>query len=83
MTIPRTTTKARFYVATSEDHAFSSWDTLEEAVACINRFHESGDPNADQIRGVLQTGPTGRIWVDLPVICASRQSSTVSKPRDC
>lgn len=63
MRIPLATARPRFYVATTEKHAFSSWDTLEEALACITRFREH-DPLGDleKIQGVIQTGPTGRSW---------------------
>jgi len=58
--IPSTTVKPRFYVATSEKHAFSSWDALDEAIACIGRF--KGNPDRKQIRGVIETGSSGRTW---------------------
>ena len=38
MRIPKNTKKDRYCVATSLKAAFSSWNTLEEARACIQRF---------------------------------------------
>jgi hypothetical protein len=38
MRIPLSTKKGRFYVATSMTDAFSSWDTLENALASYGRL---------------------------------------------
>jgi len=61
MRIPPTTVKPRYYVAVSERHAFSSWDTLDEALACIERFPEGTD--REQIRGIVRVDSEGRRWV--------------------
>lgn len=64
MRIPLTTTKPRYYVATSETHAFSSWDTQEDAALCIHRFRRTDSPDKDRIRGIIETGPEGRRWAN-------------------
>lgn len=62
MKIPLVTVRPRFYVATSETEAFSSWDSLADAKACIARFGV-GTPAREQVLGVIQTTIDGREWV--------------------
>lgn len=76
MKIPQTTKRPRFYVATSLDHAFSSWGTHEEARASYLRWAAlvsdtaaiAGPRDRDfaQIVGIVVTGPTGREM--LPIV---------------
>jgi hypothetical protein len=61
MRIPETTQNPRFYVASGHNEALSSWDTVEEARACIEQFkaHES-----DQfILGIVTTDSNGRGFI--------------------
>jgi hypothetical protein len=61
MKIPDTTQKPRFYVATSRAEALSSWDTVEEARACIKRL-QTHEP--DQfIMGIVTTDSNGRGFI--------------------
>jgi len=55
MRIPSVTTKPRFYVATSRKEAYSSWDTLEDARACVLRFEEHDPKGAARIIGIIET----------------------------
>ncbi len=41
MRIPKFTARPRFYVATSDTTAFSSWGTLQEALECCQRFKKT------------------------------------------
>jgi len=56
MKIPDRTKKPRFYVAYSMTHAFSSWDTLAQAHACVRRFKKLGSADADRLFLIIQTG---------------------------
>lgn len=64
MKIPHNTKKPRFYVAYSQNEAFSSWDTLEDAKACVDRFKD-GDSyvlkDAEKIIGIIETSQTIKI----------------------
>jgi len=64
MKIPPNTTKPRFYVAYSDKEAFSSWDTLEDAKACVDRF-KNGDSyalkDAAKIIGIIETSQSSKI----------------------
>lgn len=56
MKIPDRTKKPRFYVAYSMTHAFSSWDTLVQARACVERMKILGGKDAKKLFLVIQTG---------------------------
>lgn len=58
MKIPLSTVLPRFYVATSDTLAFSSWSSLVEAQKCIKRFQGTAD--AELIQGIVMTSPAGR-----------------------
>jgi hypothetical protein len=64
MKIPSNTKRPRFYVAYSYNEAFSSWDTLEDAKSCIDRFR-NGDSyalaDAAKIIGVIETSQSSKI----------------------
>lgn len=64
MKIPHNTKKPRFYVAYSHNEAFSSWDTLEDAKACVDRF-KNGDSYAlkdtAKIIGIIETSQSRKI----------------------
>lgn len=67
MKIPKTTQKPRFYVATSMDHAYSSWNTVEEAVATWGRLRDEAerDPkhykaDFEAVIGIVRVDQKGR-----------------------
>ena len=64
MKIPPNTKKPRFYVAHSDNEAFSSWNTLEDAKSCIDRFR-NGDSyalaDAAKIIGIIETSQSSKI----------------------
>ena len=68
MRIPKSSTRTRFYVATSDSHAFSSWPTLEAARACVLAF--KGCPHCESdartIVSIVETTPTGHIHHPIP-----------------
>ena len=60
MRIPVSTKASRFYVATSLEDAFSSWDSLEDARASYVRLEMYGQKgHADSVIGIVSTGSTG------------------------
>jgi hypothetical protein len=62
MRIPASTKRPRWYVATSLEHAFSSWGSLLEAQASIARFPKD-DPSCSEIQGIVENGPDGPRFV--------------------
>lgn len=69
MKIPYSTKKPRYYIAISNTKAFSSWDTYEEAIDCIDRFKKEAKIDSDilndlkLILGIIETGCLGKSWV--------------------
>ena len=59
MKIPIQTKHPRFYVATGPDEAFSSWNTIKEARACIERLKNNVPEDYKRIIGIYETIPTG------------------------
>ena len=62
MQIPNNTVKPKFYVAVSMTEALSSWNTLDEAKRCVDKFFEAAtqEPhyflkNAQSIIGIVET----------------------------
>lgn len=53
--IPNTTQKPRFYIAVNRKEAFSSWDTIEEARACLNRFKAEAPDDYKHVMGIIET----------------------------
>lgn len=61
MKIPDTTKNPKFYVASGHNNALSSWDTLDEARACVGRI-QTNEP--DQfIMGIVTTDSNGRGFI--------------------
>lgn len=63
MYIPKILITQKFYVAPRETNAFSSWKTLDEAIACIERFREHAPYEFAKIKGVVKVSKQGREWV--------------------
>jgi hypothetical protein len=64
MKIPPNTKKPRFYVAYLDSEAFSSWNTLEDAKSCIDRFRSGGSyalADAAKIIGIIETSQSSKI----------------------
>lgn len=59
MKIPRATQRPRFYVATSDTHAFSSWNQLDEADCSFMRLATVYPEDARKVIGIIETGPDG------------------------
>lgn len=57
MKIPLRTERPRFYVATGLYDAFSSWNTIEKARACLDRFKTEAPKDYARIMGIIETGP--------------------------
>ena len=72
MKIPLSTKKPRFYVASSMHEAYSSWDTLEEALESMSKILAMNampvnpekdllgrvwNPQVLTVIGIVQTGP--------------------------
>ena len=65
MQIPTALKTERFYVATSEEAAFSSWNTEAEAKTCIDHFRRYCPTDWKNIKGVLKVNEHGRSWCKL------------------
>ena len=52
----------KYYVVKSETQAFSGWDTLEEAHACIGRFVLYNPMGFIQCKGIVVVDDFGRRW---------------------
>jgi len=63
MYIPKKLITQRFYVAHRETKAFSSWKSLDEALACIERFKEHAPYEFTKIKGIVKVSEHGREWV--------------------
>jgi len=77
MKIPSNTNKPRFYVAYSDDEAFSSWDTLEDAKACVDRFKDCDCyvlKDAVKIIGIIETSQSSKILHKIPTIRLSKMN---------
>jgi len=64
--IPVFTRRERFYVATSEKHAFSSWDTLAEAMASWERLKIYDPKNAKFVVGIQRVVGYSTTWPTKP-----------------
>lgn len=62
MKIPRESETKRFYVVTSDKHAFASWTTLEEAEACIRRFAIFYSENYECIIGIVEISGSSKVF---------------------
>lgn len=60
LNIPKHTVGRRFYVAKNDKEAFSSWDNLEDALECVNRFRYHDPEQYDLICAIIETGPGER-----------------------
>lgn len=61
MRIPKTTETPRYYVATSDTEAFSSWGTLALALDSLARLRFFAPQDASMVIGVIETGPSGHV----------------------
>ena len=63
MYIPKILITQRFYVAHRVTKAVSSWKSLDEALACIERFRVHAPYEFTKIKGVIKVSESGREWV--------------------
>ena len=61
MEIPNYTKKRRYYVATSITHAFSSWDTFNDAKASLVRLRKYNPDGAKKVIGIYELIRTHKI----------------------
>ncbi len=59
MKIPTRTEKPRFYVAIDLEEAYSSWDTIEEARASLERLKANSPNEYADVMGIIETTPDG------------------------
>jgi len=65
MKIPDQTKSPRFYVALNKDEAYSSWNTYDEAVDCIERFKQYKLDMLQNIAGIIEVSTQYKVWVKL------------------
>ena len=60
MRIPTITKKVQYYVAYSENDAFSSWDSIDDSISCVQRFRKEDREKFLTIIGIIEVSEDGK-----------------------
>jgi hypothetical protein len=63
MKIPFRTKRRRYYVASEDGGAFSSWDSFDEAKECIERFKTHNPNDYQKVAGIIRTSDDDNVWM--------------------
>lgn len=67
--IPEKTNVINYYIAINEKESLSSWNNMNSAMSCLERFAQFKDENEvvkknhDNIQGIIRVDSQGKKWV--------------------